>query len=59
VKPYREIFGRSEHEIKVLNVAGSRESREPGIWQWVYQVVESAFFWGDVHPNMLGGPGEG
>ena len=35
-----------EHGIKVLNVAGSRESKEPGIWQWVNQIVEDAFFWG-------------
>jgi hypothetical protein len=33
----------TEHGIKVLNVAGPRESKEPGIWQWVCQVVEDAF----------------
>ena len=48
-----------EHQVKVLNVAGSRESEEPGIWRWAYQVIEDAFFWGQAHPNMLGGPGEG
>lgn len=48
-----------EHKIKTLNVAGTRESKEPGIGQWVYQVVEDAFFWEKAHPGMLGGPGEG
>jgi hypothetical protein len=33
-----------EHEIKVLNVAGSRESKEPGIHLWVMQVIDDAFF---------------
>ncbi len=33
-----------EHGIKTLNVAGSRESKEPGIHQWVMQVLEDAFF---------------
>jgi hypothetical protein len=48
-----------EHRIGVLNVAGSRESKEPGIHQWVSQVLEDAFFWSENHPGMLGGPGEG
>ena len=48
-----------EHGIKRLNVVGSRESKEPGIWKWAYQVIEDAFFWGAAHPGMLGGPGEG
>lgn len=47
------------HGIKRLNVAGSRESKEPGIHQWVMQVLEDAFFWSENHPGMLGGPGEG
>ena len=48
-----------EHGIKILNVAGSRESKDPGIYQWVKRVLVDAFFWGDDHPGMLGGPGEG
>ena len=48
-----------EHRIGVLNVAGSRESKEPGIHQWVSQVLEDDFFWSENHPGMLGGPGEG
>jgi hypothetical protein len=48
-----------EHGIKVLNVAGSRESKEPGLHLWVMQVIDDAFFWGVSHPGMLGGPGEG
>jgi hypothetical protein len=43
----------------VLNVAGSRESEEPGIYRWVSDVVEDAFFWSENHPPQLGGPGEG
>ena len=45
-----------ENGIKVLNVAGSRESKEPGIWQFTYQAIENAFFWGNLHPSMVGGP---
>jgi len=48
-----------EHGIKILNVAGSRESEEPGIGRWVYQVIEDAFFWDLAHLGMIGGPGEG
>lgn len=33
-----------QYGIKTLNVAGSRESKEPGIYQWVTQVLEEAFF---------------
>lgn len=33
-----------EHGVKVLNVAGSRESKEPGIRDWVMGVLEDAFF---------------
>ena len=48
-----------EHSIRVLNVAGSRESKQPGLWRWTYDVLDDAFFWGETRPNMLGGPGEG
>ena len=48
-----------EHKIRVLNVAGSRESKEPGIHRWVMGVLEDAFFWSETHPGMIGGPGEG
>jgi hypothetical protein len=48
-----------EHRIGTLNVAGSRESKEPGINRWVMEVLENAFFWSENHPGMLGGPGEG
>ncbi len=45
--------------IRTLNVAGSRESKEPGIYNWVKQVLADAFFWSHDHPTALGGPGEG
>lgn len=34
-----------DHGIGTLNVAGSRESKEPGIHDWVKQVLADAFFW--------------
>jgi hypothetical protein len=49
----------NESDIKVLNVAGSRESKDPGIYEWVKKVLAGAFFWSEDHPDMLGGPGEG
>jgi hypothetical protein len=33
----------SENCIRVLNVAGKRESKEPGIHDWVMLVLEKAF----------------
>jgi len=48
-----------EHGIRHLNVAGSRESKEPGIHRWVMEVLEGAFFYDRTHPGILGGPGEG
>lgn len=49
----------SDYDIRELNVAGSRESKEPGIYEWVKDILSYAFFWSDDHPDMLGGPGEG
>lgn len=49
----------AQNAIQVLNVAGSRESKEPGIWKWTCDVIEGAFFWSENHPNRLEGPGEG
>jgi len=48
-----------EHGIQRLNIAGTRESKEPGIHAWTYQVIEDAFFWNEAHTSSLGGPGEG
>ena len=49
----------ARHGIRMLNVAGSSESKEPGIWLWTFETLEAAFFWDNAHPNSLGGPGEG
>jgi hypothetical protein len=48
-----------EQDIRALNVAGSRESKDSGIYEWVKEILSSAFFCGEDHPGMLGGPGEG
>lgn len=32
------------HKIKRLNVAGSRESKSPGVYRWTMAVIEDAFF---------------
>ena len=32
------------NQVGILNVAGSRESKEPGIHGWVMRVLEDAFF---------------
>ena len=49
----------NDHGIKHLNIAGSRESKEPGIGAWVKGVLDDALFWSDSHHGILGGPGEG
>jgi hypothetical protein len=47
----------NEHQIKTLNVAGSRASKEPEIYQFVKRILEDAFF---PRPNAwIGGPDEG
>ena len=48
-----------DHDIGILNVAGSRESKEPGIWKCAYKVSGDAFFWREENQGILGGPGEG
>ena len=47
-----------KHDIKVLNVAGSRGSKESGVAAWVKRVLEAAFFSVPSSP-VLCGPGEG
>jgi hypothetical protein len=44
------------NKITKLNVAGSRESKESGIYRWVRDDLENAFFRGASHPGALGGP---
>jgi hypothetical protein len=48
-----------EHEIRILNVAGTRGSKEPGVWRFAAETLEAAFFRHLAHPDLLGGPGEG
>jgi hypothetical protein len=47
----------ADHGILRLNVAGSRESKEPGIGQWVKETLGRALFQAN-HPS-LAGQGEG
>jgi len=48
-----------ENGVQVLNLAGSRGSKEPDVWKFAYGTLQNAFFWEQAHPGMLGGPGEG
>ena len=47
------------NDITVLNIAGSRESKEPGIYEWTREYLENSVFWSHNNPGVLGGPGEG
>ena len=38
-----------EHDIKLLNIAGSRESKEPGINEWAKGVLDRALFCDKAH----------
>jgi len=49
----------AQHGIRTLNAAGSRESKEPGIYLWVTDVLENAFFGRQNRPGVCGKPGEG
>ena len=33
-----------ENGVRILNVAGIRASKEPGLWKWVCDTLEAAFF---------------
>ncbi len=47
----------SDHKIEILNVAGSRASKEPQVAAFVKKVLEEAFY---PRPNSwIGGSGEG
>ena len=48
-----------QHGVRVLNIAGSRENKEPGLYLAVVKLLENAFFWFEAHPCLIGGPGEG
>jgi hypothetical protein len=47
----------NSNEIVVLNVAGSRGSKEPEVATFVKRVLEEALF--PPPASMIGGPGEG
>lgn len=49
----------AQNSVRVLNVAGTRGSKEPDVWRFAYETLEAAFFWDKAHPGILGGPGEG
>ncbi len=50
----------TEHQVKVLNVAGSRASEnEAGIYEAVTAVLRRAFFFSADQPGLLAGAGEG
>jgi hypothetical protein len=48
-----------ENEIRTLNVAGTRASKEPDVWKFAFEALQATFFRHLSHPAMLGGPGEG
>ena len=47
----------SDNAIKVLNIAGTRASKEPYVGKFVKQVLEDAFF--PKSRGLIGGPDEG
>ena len=48
-----------KNNIKTLNVAGARDSKESDIYEFVKQMLEEAFFPRPKAGTWLGGPGEG
>jgi hypothetical protein len=48
-----------KHSARILNIAGTRASKEPDVWRFAYETIEAAFFWSQANPSILGGPGEG
>ena len=46
-------------DVENLKVAGTRGSKEPDVWKFAYETLETAFFSEQAHACWLGGPGEG
>ena len=46
-----------DHNVKVLNIAGTRDSKEPYVGKFVKQVLEHAFF--PKSQVLIAGPDEG
>lgn len=46
-----------DNKIKVLNIAGTRSSKEPYVGKFVKQVLELAFF--PISKGLIAGPNEG
>lgn len=55
--PAQRLQGLLRRIGSTLNVAGSRESKEPSLHRWVMQVLEEAFFRDRTHPGILGDNG--
>jgi len=49
----------TDNGVEILNVAGTRGSKEPDVWKFAYETLEAAFFSYQAHPCWLGGLGEG
>lgn len=45
------------HSIKALNIAGPRASKEPKIYDFVFKILDAAFF--PQSRSLLSGPDEG
>jgi hypothetical protein len=48
-----------KHNARILNVAGTRASKEPEVWRFAYETLGATFFWSQANPSILSGPGEG
>jgi len=40
----------TDHGVEILNVAGTRGSKEPDVWKFAYETLETAFFSEQAHP---------
>lgn len=45
------------NNVAVLNVAGSRASKEPELWKWAFETLEAAVLHGSAHRWIFGGLG--
>ena len=49
----------TDNSISSLNVAGSRESKEPGLYEWVKQILDETFFPVGFDNETISGSDEG
>jgi hypothetical protein len=41
-----------KNKARILNVVGTRPSKEPDVWRFAFETIEAAFFWSQSNPEF-------